>query len=57
MSGNMMSYGGGPIQQLYDSCGPEGSTGPHALCGFVFGNGARQPPPDDALRPQVGGRS
>lgn len=57
MSGNVMSYGGGPIQQLYDSSGPNDSAGPHALCGFVLGNGARQPPPDDALRPQVGGHS
>lgn len=53
MSGNAISYGEGPIQQLYDSCGPDGGEGPYALCGFVFGNGAREPPADDVLRPQV----
>lgn len=54
MSGNAMSYGGGPIQQLYDSCGPDDSSdGPHALCGFVFGNGGGEPAADDILRPQV----
>lgn len=46
-----MSYGGGIIQQLYDSCGPEGS-GPYALCGFIFGAGAELPS-DNSLRPQV----
>lgn len=53
MSGNAISYGGGPIQQMYDSCGPDGGDGPHALCGFVFGSGAKDPPADDILRPQV----
>lgn len=46
-----MGYGGGPIQQLYDSCGPEGSE-PYALCGFIFGAGAELPS-DNSLRPQV----
>lgn len=46
-----MGYGGGPIQQLYDSCGPDGSE-PYALCGFIFGAGAELPS-DDVLRPQV----
>lgn len=54
MSGNAMSYGGGPIQQLYDSSGPDGKKGsPHALCGFVFGSGEAEPPMDAVLRPQV----
>lgn len=52
MSGNGMSYGEGPIQQLYDSCGPDGSE-PHAICGFIFGAGAELPS-DSSLRPQVG---
>lgn len=47
-----MGYGGGPIQQLYDSCGQGGSE-PYALCGFIFGAGAELPS-DDILRPQVG---
>eukprot|EP00752_Nemacystus_decipiens_P005918 g5348.t1 len=51
LSGNGMGYGGGPIQQLYDSCGPNGSE-PFALCGFIFGAGAELPG-DDILRPQV----
>lgn len=51
LSGNGMGYGGGPIQQLYDSCGPDGG-GPYALCGFIFGAGAELPG-DDILRPQV----
>lgn len=51
LSGNGMSYGGGPIQQFYDSCGPEGSE-PYALCGFIFGAGADLPS-DSSLRPQV----
>lgn len=58
MSGNAMSYGGGPIAQLYDSCGPESgsSNSPYALCGFVFGRGASDTlPGDDILRSQVGG--
>lgn len=50
-SGNGMGYGGGPIQQLYDSCGPDGSE-PYALCGFIFGAGAELPS-DGILRPQV----
>lgn len=58
MSGNAMSYGGGPIAQLYDSCGPEhgSSKGPYALCGFIFGGaGANDALPDDeTLRLQVG---
>ena len=54
MSGNGLRAGGsGPIQQLYDSSGPDGGEGPHALCGFVFGSGAGEPPGDDVLRPQV----
>lgn len=53
MSGNALSSGGGPIQQLYDSSGPDGGEGPHALCGFVFGIGGREPPVDDILRLQV----
>lgn len=52
LSGNGMGYGGGPIQQLYDSCGQGGSE-PYALCGFIFGAGAELPS-DDILRPQVG---
>lgn len=57
MSGNAMSYGGGPIAQLYDSCGPEhgSSKGPYALCGFIFGGaGANDALPDDeTLRLQL----
>lgn len=56
MSGNAMSYGDAPIDQLYDSCGPNGGEPPHALCGFVFGNGAREPPADDVLRREVRAR-
>ncbi|CAN0116761.1 unnamed protein product [Ectocarpus fasciculatus] len=51
LSGTGMGYGEGPINQLYDSCGPEGSE-PHALCGFIFGAGADLPG-DDILRPWV----
>lgn len=51
LSGNGMGYGEGPIQQLYDSCGPGGGE-PYALCGFIFGAGSELPS-DDTLRPQV----
>lgn len=51
LSGTGMGYGEGPINQLYDSCGPEGSE-PHALCGFIFGAGADLPG-DDTLRLRV----
>lgn len=57
MSGSAMSHGGGPIMQLYDSCGPDDrGEGPHALCGFVYGSGPSDSPPEDAtLRRQVCG--
>ncbi|CAM9865527.1 unnamed protein product, partial [Choristocarpus tenellus] len=52
-SGNAMAQGhGGPIHQLYDSCGPEG-TNPSALCGFIFSQGLDGPPTDKELRPQA----
>lgn len=58
MSGNAVSYGGGPIQRLYDSCGSDGDEGPYALCGFIYGDGddrLSSLPPDDTLRVQVRG--
>ncbi|CAM9294743.1 unnamed protein product, partial [Discosporangium mesarthrocarpum] len=51
-SGDALSEGGGPIQQLYDSCGADGGE-PAALCGFILSLGHDNPPPDDVLKPQV----
>ncbi|CAM9768743.1 unnamed protein product [Ascophyllum nodosum] len=56
LSGNAASYGGGPIQELYDSCGPPWRDRPYALCGFIFGDGTRGPRANDVFRPQILGQ-